>query len=174
MSSKPSRKRVAAFEDPDSDTNNQQTKKSKKTSGFSTEMQTDADGNPFWEISNKRRLGVSTFKNNVMVSIREFYEKDGQMLPGKKGVTLTTEQFNAVIELLPQIEPVLKEKGVDVVRPEYDQVGDTVAKDDSEDEDEAEFEEVVKPVETKKVNRLDKYKNKNKKNHESTSEEDAG
>ncbi|EGP86695.1 uncharacterized protein MYCGRDRAFT_43207 [Zymoseptoria tritici IPO323] len=161
MSSKPSRKRVAAFEDPDSDTNNQQTKKSKKTSGFSTEMQTDADGNPFWEISNKRRLGVSTFKNNVMVSIREFYEKDGQMLPGKKGVTLTTEQFNAVIELLPQIEPVLKEKGVDVVRPEYDQ-------------DEAEFEEVVKPVETKKVNRLDKYKNKNKKNHESTSEEDAG
>ncbi|SMY25663.1 unnamed protein product [Zymoseptoria tritici ST99CH_1A5] len=174
MSSKPSRKRAAASEDPDSDTNNQQTKKSKKTSGAGTEMQTDADGNPFWEISNKRRLGVSTFKNNVMVSIREFYEKDGQMLPGKKGVTLTTEQFNAVIELLPQIEPVLKEKGVDVVRPEYDQVGDTVAKDDSEDEDEAEFEEVVKPVETKKVNRLDKYKNKNKKNHESTSEEDAG
>jgi hypothetical protein len=36
------------------------------------------------QISGKRRLQISEFKGNTMVSIREFYEKDGQMLPGKK------------------------------------------------------------------------------------------
>jgi hypothetical protein len=83
MSTKPSsRKRAAASTEPDSDNEVQQTKKAKKAS--STQMQTDDDGNEFWEISNKRRLQISEFKKNTMVSIREFYEKDGQMLPGKK------------------------------------------------------------------------------------------
>jgi hypothetical protein len=36
------------------------------------------------QISGKRRVQVSSFKNTTMVGIREYYEKDGEMLPGKK------------------------------------------------------------------------------------------
>lgn len=35
-------------------------------------------------MSGKRRVGVQEFKGKVMVNVREYYEKDGQMLPGKK------------------------------------------------------------------------------------------
>ena len=43
----------------------------------------DEDG-VHWEISGKRRLQLSEFKGNTMVGVREYYEKDGKALPGKK------------------------------------------------------------------------------------------
>jgi hypothetical protein len=85
MSSKvSSRKRAAASSEPDSDGDNVPAKKTKKSSTPNGTMQTDDEGNEYWEISNKRRVQISTFKKNVMVTIREFYEKDGKMMPGKK------------------------------------------------------------------------------------------
>lgn len=36
------------------------------------------------QLSNKRRVGVSQFKSMCLINIREYYEKDGKMLPGKK------------------------------------------------------------------------------------------
>ena len=50
----------------------------------SAAVKTDDDGNKYWEISGLRRVTISDFKNNSMVSIREYYEKDGKHLPGKK------------------------------------------------------------------------------------------
>lgn len=44
----------------------------------------DANGDHYWEISKMRRVTVSTFRGKTMVNIREYYEKDGQELPGKK------------------------------------------------------------------------------------------
>jgi len=55
-----------------------------------------------------------------MINIREYYEKDGQMLPGKKGISLTLDQFDTVATLLPHIEAVLAQKGHLLKRPDYD------------------------------------------------------
>lgn len=33
--------------------------------------------------SGKRRISVSDFRGKLLVNIREYYEKDGKMLPGK-------------------------------------------------------------------------------------------
>ena len=46
--------------------------------------QVGRDGDVFWELSGKRRVGVSEFKGRRMVNVREYYEKEGEMLPGKK------------------------------------------------------------------------------------------
>jgi len=35
-------------------------------------------------LTDKRRVQISEFKGMQMVAIREFYEKDGEMLPAKK------------------------------------------------------------------------------------------
>ena len=50
----------------------------------STSVKTDEDGNKYWALSSSRRVTISEFKKNSMVSIREYYEKDGKHLPGKK------------------------------------------------------------------------------------------
>lgn len=49
-----------------------------------TPAKVDSNGDKYWEISKARRVTVSTFRGKTMVNIREYYEKDGQELPGKK------------------------------------------------------------------------------------------
>ncbi|OQN99780.1 hypothetical protein B0A48_14550 [Cryoendolithus antarcticus] len=154
-------------------------KQTNSTSDLNRSRQTDDDGNDFWELSRTKRVQISEFKGITMVGIREFYEKDGKWLPGKKGISLTTEQFNAVVEALPQIEASLKGKDIDMPRPDYSAVIPAAAtkdEDDDEDDDEEEEEadeaenddeEDVKPPIAKKG-----AAKKKKPNHEETSDEE--
>ena len=43
-----------------------------------------------------RRVTVEQFKGNTMISFREFYQKDGQWLHGKKGINLTVPQWQTL------------------------------------------------------------------------------
>ncbi|KAI5363566.1 putative transcriptional coactivator p15 (PC4), ssDNA-binding transcriptional regulator [Septoria linicola] len=143
------------------------------------------DGSVFWTIASKRRLQLSEFKGTTMVGVREYYEKDGEMLPGKKGISMTLEQFNMVVELLPQLEGECKSKGVRLARPRYggvaagggeeddgeEDVEEEKEKEDEKVDDDEEVEEETVPKKTK--SKLDKFKHKAK-NHEATSDEDEG
>lgn len=60
------------------------TKKTKVSTEDETTGKIDANGDRYWEISKMRRVTISSFRGRVMVNVREYYEKDGQELPGKK------------------------------------------------------------------------------------------
>ncbi|KAJ5143100.1 ssDNA-binding transcriptional regulator [Penicillium bovifimosum] len=98
---------------------------SKKTKvSTAAEAKTDSNGDRYWEISKMRRITISSFRGKTLVNVREYYEKDGQELPGKKGISLPVDQFAALISILPDIEQVLKESGESVPRPVYSTEGD--------------------------------------------------
>ncbi|KIE02326.1 Transcriptional Coactivator p15 family protein, partial [Metarhizium majus ARSEF 297] len=105
----PSTKRRAA-DDSDED-QKVSVKSSKKTKHNVTADGEDDDGNPFWELSNKRRVGVSQFKNVCLINVREYYEKDGKMLPGKKGISLSVAQYTALLKAAPGINAALRQMG---------------------------------------------------------------
>ena len=44
------------------------------------------------QIGNKRKVSVREFKGRLLIDIREFYEKDGELMPGKKGKYMYTNQ----------------------------------------------------------------------------------
>ncbi|KIW27909.1 uncharacterized protein PV07_07606 [Cladophialophora immunda] len=138
----PSKKRKSAAGD-DSDLDVSTTKRGKGASGSafvpSSKPQVDSDGNTYWEISKARRVTLSEFKGKKLVNIREYYEKDNQWLPGKKGISMSIEQYSALIEIMPQIENVLKSQGEKIPRPDYD--GNAPAGDDESDEEGADGDE---------------------------------
>ncbi|KAF7119106.1 hypothetical protein CNMCM5793_008845 [Aspergillus hiratsukae] len=80
-----------------------------------------------------RRVTISSFRGKTLVNIREYYEKDGQELPGKKGISLPIDQFSVLVTLLPDIETALQESGEFVPRPEYPQANEKPNGDDSDE-----------------------------------------
>ena len=63
------------------------------------------------EISNKRRCSVGKFKGRVFVNIREYYEKDGQLLPGAKGAALSAEAAAILVANAEKIDERMREFG---------------------------------------------------------------
>jgi hypothetical protein len=55
------------------------------------------------ELTNKRRVTVSSFNGAFMVNIREYYERDGQLLPTKKGISLMPPQWYACQEAIQKV-----------------------------------------------------------------------
>ena len=94
-----------------------------------------------------------------------------------KGINLPLSQFATLVEILPQIESILKEKGQTIPRPDYEG-GDSEALStaalkaeaagQSEAEEDESAEEKTIAIEPSK---LDKFKY-SKKNHEATSDEE--
>ncbi|KGO65021.1 ssDNA-binding transcriptional regulator [Penicillium italicum] len=87
------------------------------------EAKTDSNGDRYWEISKMRRVTISSFRGKTQVNVREYYEKDGQVLPGKKGISMPVDQFAAIVSILPEIEQALKENGETLPRPIYSAEG---------------------------------------------------
>ncbi|POR31848.1 Putative RNA polymerase II transcriptional coactivator [Tolypocladium paradoxum] len=127
-------------------------KKSKNAASTGAPDGKDDEGNPFWELSSKRRVGVSQFKNLWMVNVREYYERDGKMLPGKKGISLSIEQYAALLKAVPAINATLRAMGQAV--------------DGGDETDDTAVATTVKPKEEKSK--------PSKANIEATSDEDEG
>ncbi|KAI4931916.1 uncharacterized protein J4E92_003814 [Alternaria infectoria] len=114
------------------------------------ELKTDDNGDAYVGLnaSGKRRVTVSDFNKSTLVSIREYYVTDsGETRPGKKGISLTVDQYNALLASAPLIESALAKKDIQVVRPDYE--ADLNAKTEdkmeaTEDEDEEEEDETAK------------------------------
>ncbi|XP_057802489.1 RNA polymerase II transcriptional coactivator KELP [Salvia miltiorrhiza] len=59
-------------------------------------------------LSDKRRVTLSEFRGRTLVSIREYYKRDGKELPSAKGISLTAEQWASFKKNVPGIEKAIK------------------------------------------------------------------
>ncbi|KMZ60019.1 RNA polymerase II transcriptional coactivator [Zostera marina] len=97
-------------------------KKGSKRKADETELSDAGDAKPtkndkaesgiqlVFELSKNRKVSVKTLGNKILVDIREFYTKDGNTLPGKKGISLTLDQWNILKEHMSEIDYAIKEE----------------------------------------------------------------
>ncbi|CAE6450979.1 unnamed protein product [Rhizoctonia solani] len=78
------------------------------------DKQTDAEGNTYFEISGKRRVTVRSFNGLKLVDIREMYtdRASGELKPGKKGISLSEEQFMGLVNVHGAISQALNDLDV--------------------------------------------------------------
>ncbi|KAI3632234.1 hypothetical protein MIR68_009340 [Amoeboaphelidium protococcarum] len=75
--------------------------------------QKNDQGEYFFSIGNprhKKRVTVRRLKNSTLIDIREFYEdKDGDLKPGKKGISLTAEQWLDLTRIVGPVDQLIEE-----------------------------------------------------------------
>ncbi|XP_068151559.1 RNA polymerase II transcriptional coactivator [Drosophila tropicalis] len=78
-------------------------KKSKATSSSKKDTGGGGDGPTTWTLEKLRQVRINEFRGRKMVDIREHYEKNGEILPGKKGISLSIQQWKTLLELADEI-----------------------------------------------------------------------
>ena len=62
-----------------------------------------------FQLSNNRFITVSEFRGKTRVDIREFYLNDeGEKKPGKKGISLSLQEWEKLKELTSKIDKAVK------------------------------------------------------------------
>ncbi|XP_063238827.1 RNA polymerase II transcriptional coactivator [Bacillus rossius redtenbacheri] len=83
---------------------------SKKPKSNASVSKKQDDEEPSWPLENKRFVKVREFRGKVFVDIREYYEADGEMKPGKKGISLSTSQWQKLKNIISEVDDAVKEK----------------------------------------------------------------
>ncbi|XP_027181520.1 RNA polymerase II transcriptional coactivator KIWI-like [Coffea eugenioides] len=95
--------------DEDYASEDEEPNKRPKKSSKADDSDDAADDIVVCEISKNRRVSVRNWQGRVVVDIREFYVKDGKQLPGKKGISLTMDQWNLLREHVDEIDKAVAE-----------------------------------------------------------------
>ncbi|XP_067000833.1 RNA polymerase II transcriptional coactivator [Anabrus simplex] len=86
-------------------------KKSKASaSGKSSASRKEDEEEPTWVLESKRLLKVREFKGKLYIDIREYYEADGELKPGKKGISLSTSQWRKLKDIVEEVDDVVKKR----------------------------------------------------------------
>ncbi|KAG7398698.1 Transcriptional coactivator [Phytophthora boehmeriae] len=81
-----------------------------------SEHKTSLDGETVFQLSTKRRLTVRKWKSMVLVDVREFYDDNGETKPGKKGISLSLDQWKKLVELSDAVAEAIELVEEDCIR----------------------------------------------------------
>ncbi|XP_053789367.1 activated RNA polymerase II transcriptional coactivator p15-like isoform X1 [Vidua chalybeata] len=74
----------------------------------SSKQSSDRDENMF-QIGKMRYVSVRDFKGKVLIDIREYWmDQEGEMKPGRKGISLNPEQWNQLKEQISDIDDAVR------------------------------------------------------------------
>ncbi|KAF8630655.1 hypothetical protein AX15_002805 [Amanita polypyramis BW_CC] len=85
------------------------TVKKPRIADASSHARRTSGGESYFDIGKKKRITVSMFKGQPLIDIREFYGDEGQEKPGKKGIALTIEQWEAVKSNIDTVDQLLSD-----------------------------------------------------------------
>ncbi len=73
------------------------------------------------EIMNNKFINVNEFKGNLYIHIRSYYDKDGELKPGK-GISLKPEEWDQFVENFEEIKKYVNENVEEFYANKQDEV----------------------------------------------------
>lgn len=59
-------------------------------------------------LEKQRQVRINEFRGRKLIDIREYYEKNGETLPGKKGISLSVDQWKKLLQYADEINKALE------------------------------------------------------------------
>ncbi|GAB1606128.1 hypothetical protein Ahia01_000895200, partial [Argonauta hians] len=84
-------------------------KKPEKKVEKPTKKPSGDDDEKMFQLSKMRYATVSEFRGKVLIGIREYYEADGELRPGKKGISLNVEQWKNLKNHMDDIDSAIEQ-----------------------------------------------------------------
>ena len=110
MSSKRKSEKDEGSSSDDSDAETRKKIAKKEAQKKAKESGKNDDGETMFEIGKKKYVNVRVFKGKVLIDIREYYEdNDGNLKPGKKGIALQVEQWEALKGQIAKTDEAIEE-----------------------------------------------------------------
>ncbi|XP_065358326.1 RNA polymerase II transcriptional coactivator [Calliphora vicina] len=107
----PKTKKQESSSDSDSgpDDTHPPAKKSKETSDSNDSKSKSSDKNTnHWVLEKQRQVRINEFRGRKLIDIREYYEKNGESLPGKKGISLSVDQWKKLLAIADEINGAIE------------------------------------------------------------------
>ena len=79
----------------------------KKSNGAASSNSSGGEGKMYM-LAKQRFINVSEFRGKPLVNIREYYESNGKTLPGKKGISLSIDQWENLKKNIANIDADIK------------------------------------------------------------------
>ncbi|XP_073847607.1 RNA polymerase II transcriptional coactivator-like [Musca autumnalis] len=70
----------------------------------------DKINNYQWSLENQRQVRVNDFLGKKLIDIRIYYEKNGELLPGRVGISLSVTQWKKLLEYRDEINAAVQDE----------------------------------------------------------------
>ncbi|XP_041916283.1 SUB1 regulator of transcription a [Alosa pseudoharengus] len=82
---------------------------SSRVGGASKSSSSSNKDDNMFQIGKMRYVSVRNFKGKVLIDIREYWiDQEGEMKPGRKGISLNPEQWNQLKEQISEIDDAVR------------------------------------------------------------------
>ncbi|XP_067251751.1 SUB1 regulator of transcription a [Chanodichthys erythropterus] len=94
---------------PEKPSKKQKSGETSKVSSASKSSSSSSKNDNMFQIGKMRYVSVRDFKGKVLIDIREYWmDQEGEMKPGRKGISLNPEQWNQLKEQISEIDDAVK------------------------------------------------------------------
>lgn len=94
--------------DSDSGPDDQNPPPSKKSKESSKSKESGDKSNQQWVLERQRKVSINEFRGHKLIDIREYYEKDGKSLPGKKGISLSVDEWKKLLAIAEEVNRAIE------------------------------------------------------------------
>ncbi|EKE39180.1 hypothetical protein ENUP19_0317G0087 [Entamoeba nuttalli] len=102
------KKKAKKEEEDSSSEEEEKVSKKKAKKEKKEELKLPFEGDKYVQLGERKYVRLNQFKGTKYIDVREFYERDGELKPGQKGISLKDYEFEELVNNIDKIKKWIK------------------------------------------------------------------